>query len=43
MRPEEFANLEKPILFAYQVGICTVEKSYWFKNTEMKQLLEIES
>ena len=43
IRPEEFANLEKPILFAYQVGICTVEKSYWFKNTEMKQLLEIES
>lgn len=43
IRPEEFANLEKPILFAYQVGICTIEKSYWFKNTEMKRLLEIES
>lgn len=28
-------------LFAYQVGICEIEKSYWFKNTEMSHLLEI--
>lgn len=40
IRPEDFANLEKPILFAYQVGICRIEKSYWFKNTEMSHLLE---
>lgn len=40
IRPEDFANLEKPILFAYQVGICRIEKSYWFKNSEMSHLLE---
>lgn len=43
IRPEDFANLEKPVLFAYQVGICEIEKSYWFKNTEMRHLLEIDN
>lgn len=43
IRPEDFANLEKPILFAYQVGVCEIEKSYWFKNTEMSHLLEIDN
>lgn len=41
IRPEDFANLEEPILFAYQVGVCKIEKSYWFKNTEMSHLLDM--
>jgi len=39
IRPEEFANLKKPIAFLYQVGIAELDKSFWFENTEMKKLI----
>lgn len=40
IRPEEFSNLEKPILYAYKLGVARVDKAYWFKDNRMKSLVE---
>lgn len=40
IRPEEFATLEKPILYAYKLGIARVDKAYWFNDSRMKSLVE---
>jgi type IV secretion system protein VirD4 len=40
IRPEEFATLEKPILYAYKLGVARVDKAYWFNDSRMKSLVE---
>jgi len=40
IRPEEFANLEKSILYAYNLGVARVDKAYWFNDSRMKSLVE---
>lgn len=39
VRPESFANLEQPILFAYSLGVAQVERAFWFKDSRMKSLV----
>lgn len=41
IRPEEFADLKQPILFAYQVGIIQMQRSFWFEDEEMKRHVEL--
>ena len=40
IRPEEFATLEKPTLYAYKLGGARVDKAYWFNVSRMKSLVE---
>lgn len=39
IRPEEFATLKQPILYAYQLGVTSVDNAYWFENNRMKALV----
>ncbi|GEQ50574.1 type IV secretory system conjugative DNA transfer family protein [Tetragenococcus koreensis] len=39
IRPEDFATLKQPILYAYNLGVTRVDKAYWFKNNRMKSLV----
>lgn len=39
IRPEEFATLNQPILYAYHLGVTPVDKAYWFEDDHMKSLV----
>ncbi|MGK4094697.1 type IV secretory system conjugative DNA transfer family protein [Weissella paramesenteroides] len=40
IRPEEFATLQQPVLYAYKLGVAQVDKAFWFKDARMKALIE---
>jgi len=39
IRPEAFATLKQPILYAYQLGGTPVDNAYWFEDNRMKALV----
>ena len=40
IRPEEFSTLEQPILFAYKLGVAKLNKSLWFNDPQMSDLIK---
>ena len=40
IRPEEFATLQQPVLYAYKLGVAQVDKAFWFKDARMKAMVE---
>ena len=40
IRPEEFATLQQPVLYAYKLGVSQVDKAFWFKDARMKAMVE---
>ena len=40
IRPEEFATLQQPVLYAYNLGVAQVDKAFWFQDARMKAMVE---
>jgi len=40
IRPEEFATLQQPVLYAYKLGVAQVDKAFWFKDVRMKAMVD---